>query len=127
MTLPIDKRYEIVFLSQHPVEPQLDKKAVAKAVKYAKNTVQYWLNRCKESKDLNVMKRLRRFCTTTEKVDQRIYELAGSDNIATISDIQSVLKLQSIGISQETIRRKLKEAAAKFSLPLSKLLLTENH
>ena len=45
MTHPIDKRYEIVFLFQHPIEPQLDEQAVSKAVKYAKNTVQYWLNR----------------------------------------------------------------------------------
>ena len=44
MTLPIDKRYEIVFLSQHLMGPQLGEKAVAQAVKCAKNTVQYWLN-----------------------------------------------------------------------------------
>ena len=41
MTLPIDKRCEVVFLSQDPMEPQLGEKAVAKAVKCAKNTVQY--------------------------------------------------------------------------------------
>ena len=64
---------------------------------------------------------------TTEKVDQRIYKLAGSDNIATTDDIHSILKRQNIGISQETIRRRLKEAGAKFSLPISKPFLTENH
>ena len=73
MTLPIDKRYEIVFLSQHPIGPQLDEKAVLKAVKSAKNTVQYWLNRCKELKDPSGMKRPGRPPPTTEKVDQRIY------------------------------------------------------
>ena len=45
MTLTIDKQYEIIFLSQHPMGPQLDEKTVSKAVKCAKNTVQYWLNR----------------------------------------------------------------------------------
>ena len=69
-TLPIDKRYEIVFLSQHPMESQLDEKAVTKAVKCAKNTVQYWLNRWKESKDLSDMKRPGRSCLKTEKVAQ---------------------------------------------------------
>ena len=64
---------------------------------------------------------------TTEKVDQRIYKLAGSINIATTGDIQSILKWQNVGISQETIRRRLKDAGAKFSLPISKPLLTDNH
>ena len=45
MTLPIDKQYEIVLLFQHPMELQLGEKAFAKAVKCAKNTVQYWFNR----------------------------------------------------------------------------------
>ena len=86
MTLPIDKRYEIVFLSQHPMRPQLGEKTVAKAEKCAKNTLQCWLNRWNESKDLSHMKCPRRPCATTEKVDQRIYKLAGSDNIATTGD-----------------------------------------
>ena len=41
MTFSIDKRYEIVFLSQHSMGPQLGENTVMKAVKYAKNTVQY--------------------------------------------------------------------------------------
>ena len=73
------------------------------------------------------MKRPGRLYATTEKIDQQMYKLTGSDNIATIGDIQSVLKWQKIGISQGTIRRKLKEAGAKFSLLISKPLLTENH
>ena len=101
MTLPIDKRYKIVFLSQHPMEPQLDEKTVAKAVRCAKNTVQYWFNRWEESKDLNDMKRPGRPRPTNKKVDPRIYKLVDSDNIATTGDIQSVLKQQNIGISQE--------------------------
>ena len=105
----------------------MGEKAVAKVVKYAKNTVQYWLKRWKELKDLSDMKHPGRPHATTEKVDQRIYKLPGSDNIATTADIQSVFKRQNIGISQETIQRRLKEAGAKFSLPISKSLLTENH
>ena len=73
------------------------------------------------------MKRPGRLSATNEKVDQRIYKLAGSDNIAITGDIQSVLKWQNIGISQGMIRRKLKEAGTKFSLLISKPLLTENH
>ena len=38
MTLPVDKRYKIVFLSQHLIGPQLGEKTVAKAAKCAKTT-----------------------------------------------------------------------------------------
>ena len=107
--------------------PQLGGKTVAKAVKSVKSTVQYWFNRCKESKNLSDMKGPGRPRATSKKVDRRIYKLASSDNIATAGDIQSILKRQNIGISQETIRRRLKEAEDKFSLPISKPLLTENH
>ena len=55
MILSVDKRYEIIFLSHHPMGPQLGVKAVAKAIKSAKSTVQYWLNRWKESKARSVL------------------------------------------------------------------------
>ena len=41
MTLSVYKRYEIIVLSYHPMGPQLGVKAVAKAIKSAKSTVQY--------------------------------------------------------------------------------------
>ena len=55
MSLSLDKRYEIVFLSYHPMGSKLGVKAVAKAINCAKSTVQYWLNRWKESKDLSTL------------------------------------------------------------------------
>ena len=64
--IAIDKWYKIVFLSQHPMGPQSDEKTVAKVVKCAKNTVQYWLNRWKESKDLSDMKRSGRHLAITK-------------------------------------------------------------
>ena len=100
MTLSVDKRYEIIFLSHHPMEPQLGVKAVAKAIKCAKSTVQYWLNRWKESKDLNDSKRIGRPRSTTKKVDQRISDLARINNSATTRGIQRVLKRKNADISQ---------------------------
>ena len=73
MTLPIDKRCEIVFLSQHP----MDHSCVAKAVNCANNIVQYWLNRHGRAR------------ATTENVEQRICKLADSDNIATTGDVST--------------------------------------
>ena len=46
MTLSVDKRYDIIFLSHHPMGAQLGVKALAKV----RSTVQYWLNRWKGSK-----------------------------------------------------------------------------
>ena len=52
MFLPIHKRYEIIFLSNHPKGPQLHHADVAKAVHCSIYTVKYWLDRWKQSKDL---------------------------------------------------------------------------
>ena len=101
---------QTIFLSEHLMGPRLSEKAVAKTVRCAKNTVQYWLNWWKESKDLSDMKRLGRPRATTEKVDQRNYKLAGSNKTA------------------ELVKRHFDEdRGAKLSLPISKPLLTENH
>ena len=127
MTLSVDKRYEVIFLSYHPMGPQLGVKAVAKAIKCAKSTVRYWLNRWKEYKDLSDPKRIGRPRSTTKKVDQRISGLDSTNSSATTRAIQRVLKRENVDISQETIRRRLKEYGAKFSLPISKRLLTEKH
>ena len=107
--------------------PQIGVKAVAKAKKCAKSTVQYWLNRWKESKDLSVSKRIERSRSTKEKVNQRISDLANTNNSATTRGIKRVLKRKNVDISQETIQRRLKEYGAKFSLPISKPLLTKKH
>ena len=100
MTLSLDKRYEIIVLSYHPMGAQLGVKAVAKAIKCAKSTVQYWLNRWKESKDQSVRPR-----STTKNVDQRISDLDSTNSSATTRGIQRVLKRKHVDISQETIER----------------------
>ena len=73
------------------------------------------------------MKGIRRPRSTTKKVDQRINDLASTNNSATTRGIQRVPKRKNVDISQETIRRRLKKYGAKFSLPISKSLLTEKH
>ena len=105
MTLSVDKRYEIIFLSHHPMGSQLGVKAVAKVIKCGKSTVQFWLNRWKESKDLSDSKRIRRPRSTTKKVDQRISDLATTNNSATTRAIQRVMKRKNVDISQKTIER----------------------
>ena len=105
MTLLVDKRYEIIFLSHHPMGPQLGVKAVAKEIKCAKSTVQYWLNRWKEFKGLSDSKSIGRSRSTTKKVDQRISDLASTNNSATASGIQRVVNRNNVDISHQTIER----------------------
>ena len=125
MTLSVDKRYDIIFLSHHPMGAQRGMKTVAKAIKCAKSTVQCWLSRWKESKDLSDLKRVGRPRSTMKKMDQRISDLATTNNSATTRGMQRVLKRKNVDINQETIRRRLKKYGAKFSLPISKPLITE--
>jgi transposase len=127
MSLPVHKRYEIVFLSCHPLGPKLGLKAVAKAVKCGKSTVKYWLDRWKGSKDLADFPRSGRRRATTPKQDKNILSLADEEMLATSSDIKDRLKKKGTKISQTTIWRRLHEAGGKYNLPMSKPLLTEDH
>ena len=70
MALPMHQRYGIVFLSQHALGPKLGHKSVTKVVKCSTSTVQYWLSRWKQSKDLDDSARTGRPRATTPKQDQ---------------------------------------------------------
>lgn len=127
MALPVHKRYEIVFLSCHPLGPKLGLRATASAVSCDKKTVKYWLDRWTESKDLTDLPRSGRPRATTSKQDEEILSLADQKMFATSGDIQDRLKAKRARISQDTIRRRLHEAGAKYGPPISKPLLTEKH
>lgn len=127
MALPIHQRYEIIFLSRHPLGPRLGLKAVAKAVKCDKKTVKYWLDRWKASKDLTKSTRSGRPRETTPKQDQQILSMANQQISVTSRDIENRLKRKGVRISQRTVRRRLNEAGAKFSPPMSKPLLNSDH
>lgn len=126
MALPLHKRYEVVFLSCHPRGPKLGLKAVAKEVKCSRSTVQYWLDRWKESKDLTDFPRSGRKRKTTPKQDEQILSLADKDLFATSGDIEDRLKKKGLKISQRTVRRRLHEGGGKYNLPMSKPLLSED-
>ena len=83
MSLPIHKRYEIIFLSNYPKGPQLNHADVAKAVHCSTYTVKYWLDRWKQSKDLTDSNRSGRSCATAQKQDQRRILLAKEKTFIT--------------------------------------------
>ncbi|CAF1258371.1 unnamed protein product [Didymodactylos carnosus] len=125
MALPVYQRYEIVFLSNHSLGPQLSHAAVTKEITCSKSTVKYWLQRWKQSKDLTDASRSGRRRMTTPKQDQRIVSLAEEQTFVTIQDVAHQMKRKRVEISERTVRRRLKEAGAKYNRPLAKPLLTE--
>ena len=127
MSLPLHKRYEIVFLSNHPSGPQLNHTEVAKAVHCSSSTVKYWLKRWMQSKDLTDSTRSGRPRATTPKQDQRIVALAEQQTFVTARDIANQLQRKQVVISERTVQRRLNEAGAKYNRPISKPLLTERH
>jgi transposase len=127
MALPVHKRYEIVFLSNHPLGPRLNHTAATKAVNCSTSTVKYWLKRWTQSKDLIDSTRSGRPRATTSKQDQRIVSLAEKQTFITAGDIVNQLNLKQVVVSERTVRRRLNEAGAKYNRPMSKSLLTERH
>ncbi|CAF4461184.1 unnamed protein product [Rotaria magnacalcarata] len=76
MALQVYQRYEIVFLSQHPLGSKLSHMTVAKAVHCDEKTVKRRLKRWKQSKDLTDAPRSGRSCVTTPKQHQKLVALA---------------------------------------------------
>ncbi|CAF0792472.1 unnamed protein product [Rotaria sordida] len=98
-------------------------------MKCHKTTVKRWLNRWTQTKDLSNLQKKGRSRVTTSEEDQMIVELVQEDmdEGITSEDIQQELRRQGTNISRSTIQNRLLEAGFKFSRPLSKPLLTQQH
>lgn len=110
MSLPVHRRYEIVFLSQHRLGPQLSNSAVAKVIKCNVSTVKYWVKRWKQSKDLSDFPRSGRTRATTAKQDQQMFSLVDSDTFITSEDVANRFRKKGVVISERTVQRCLNEA-----------------
>jgi len=108
MSLELHARYEIIFLSRHPLGPKLGLKAVAKAVKCAKSTVQYWLDRYEKSKDLSDLPRSGCPRITSAKQNEKIIALADKQIFTTGHDIKEDLESKGLEVSERTIVRWVK-------------------
>ena len=67
MELSLEKRYEIVFLREHPAGPKFSFGFIAKQVCCNKSTAIYWVKRYYENRDLSISERSRQFCVTITK------------------------------------------------------------
>ena len=56
-------------------------------------------------------------CNSTED-DQQIIQIAEQETFATRHDMKEDLDMRGVEVTERTIRRRLNEAGAKFSLPM---------
>ena len=127
MTLSLDKRYEIVFLHEHPAGPKWGYEKIAKYIHCSKPAVIYWVKKYHENKDLTDEEKSGRPRCTTEKEDERIIKMAEQNHNITCGEIQQELGKKGVDVSVWTIRRRLNEAGGKFVKEISKPLLSERH
>ncbi|CAF3404354.1 unnamed protein product [Rotaria sp. Silwood2] len=125
--LPLHKRYEIIFLSEHKKGPRLGNKKVARLIHCDAKTVRYWRARWNETKDLSDESKSGRPRVTTAEEDEMILNEVEENDHPTSVSIARGLKRKKVEVSYRTVHRRLKAAGYQFSTPLSKPLLTMKH
>ena len=127
MSLPLNKRYEIVFLHEHPEGPKWGYGKIASYVKCTKPTVAYWVQKYHQDKDLTDKQRSGRPRTTTKAQDNQIVKMAKKKHDITSTEIQQKLEKKGVTVSSRTVRRRLGESGGKFVKEISKPLLSKQH
>ncbi|GBC00286.1 hypothetical protein RclHR1_03800002 [Rhizophagus clarus] len=127
MTLSLNKRYEIIFLHEHPEGPKWSYGKIASYIKCSKPTVAYWVQQYRQDKDLTDKQRPGQPRTTTKAQDNRIVKMAKKKHDITSTEIQQKLEKKDVTVSSRTIRHRLVESGGKFVKEISKPLLSEQH
>ena len=127
MSLSIQKRWEIVFLSRHQHGPHWGKKKVAEYIKCSTSTVSSWLERYDSTGDVQDLPRIGRPRVTDENEDKTIVETTESHATENIHQIGNRLKRKHVEVSERTIRRRLSESGIYSLSPSYKPLLTDVH
>jgi transposase len=127
MSLSLHKRYEIVFLHEHPAGPRWGYQKIASHIPCSKAAVAYWVKKYKLNKDLSDEEKTGRSRSTNAAQDERILRMAMNNHDITSGEIQQELEKRGITISSRTVRRRLSESGGKFSKEIPKPLLSEKH
>jgi len=127
MSIPINKRYEIVFLSIHKLGPKMSNNTIAKIIGCSTKTVRYWLKRYKKNKDLNELNRSGKNRCTSKSEDKKIIQIAEMGKMTNTTLIQKKLKREGMEIKKDTIRRRLKENGGRWCIIKSKKFLENKH
>ena len=104
MSLPLNKRYEIVFLHEHPAGPKWGYEKIAAHIRCSKSTAIYWVKKYCQDKDLTDEPKAGRSRCTTKAQDKRIVKMAMKKHNVTSTEIQKELKNQGVEVSSRTIR-----------------------
>ena len=85
MELSLEKRYEIVFLREHPAGPKFSFRFIAKQVCCSKSTAIYWIKRYHKNWDLSTSERPEQPCVIFTKQDDKIVKMIEKEH--NITDI----------------------------------------
>jgi len=127
MPISINKRYEIVFLSLHPLGPKLSNNAIGKRIGCTTKMVRYWLYRYNRNKDLTNLPKTGRNRCTTENQEKKLIQIAESQKGTTTTSIQQKIKNSGLNITKDTIRRRIRENGGKWTHPNLKKFLGNKH
>lgn len=127
MSLSLQKRWEIVFLSQHRRGPKLSQREVAREVNVSKSTVKKWINRYKETGDVIEEERSGRPKLESSKMTKIIKTAMDSGKAMSSGDVHNRLKRAHIEVSQRTVRRRLGEEGYHYGTTTSKPYLKTVH
>jgi transposase len=124
-SVPVKKRWEIVFLATHRLGPKLPINKICKELRCSKGAVQHWLKIYKETGDVEDKPISGRRKITGPKEDTIIKNLSLSNPEATSQEISSVLNTMGITASATTVRRRLSSLGIIYGRPISKPLLSK--
>ncbi|CAF2098812.1 unnamed protein product, partial [Rotaria magnacalcarata] len=127
MSLPLHKRFEIVFLARNRYGPHFGIKKIGKIVNCSTSAVKRWLSRWKEDKCLDDHIREGRPRVTSEAQDNLIVSTALNIDEATSQTVERQVRSHKVNVSERTVRRRLREAGLQYLSPLSKPLLSLKH
>ena len=92
MSLSLDKRYEIVFLHEHPAGPKWGYDKIAAHVRCNKSIAIYWVKKYKQNKDLTDEPKSGRSHCTTKAQDKRIVKMATKNTTLPVLKFKGNLK-----------------------------------
>ena len=121
------QRWEIVFLSRHPLGPKKSNIEIASYLHISKDTVRRYLNRYDETGSVEDVPRSGRKRSTSEKQNTTMVNLATGHRRLSAEEIVGELEKKSVEVSSRTVRRRLVESGLYYGKVTRKPLLTDIH
>lgn len=127
MSISVQKRWEIIFLSRHTYGPKWSNIKISKYLKVDKKTVQRWIDRYNSTGDVQDIEKSGAKRKSSEKEDIILETLVEKYPTETVAQLQARLIKKDINLSKTTIQRRLKELNVVSKRAKMIPLLTERH